>query len=359
MADVFISYSKSRRQETLDLADDLEKRDFTVWWDKDIAPGETFRDVINAELARARAAIVIWTPASVKSDWVISEATRAHRRRVLIAVHSADLNLDDIPAPFDVVHMEPVANRAAIFVALAKMGVTPSKARTHDEPGGEKGPEPVPPPFAPSRRAMLLAAGGAVLAGAAAVYVYLEPSRNPDGTGGPLHTLSNRDLAQVSAVAFSIDGRSLLSGSWDHRLRLWDPMGEKVIRSFEDHDGPVFAVAPLPNGNHVLSGSGDGTLKLWDFSQLVPLRELKEHESEILVAGGLAGREAGAVGQQGCHAQALGHLQRQGHKDLPGWRAGALRRRCASRTGRRVCRNEPGAILESRRRHEAQAVRRS
>ena len=91
MADVFISYSKSRRQETIDLADDLEKRGFTVWWDKDITPGETFRDVINAELARARAAVVIWTPASVKSDWVISEVTRAHRRRVLIAVHAADL----------------------------------------------------------------------------------------------------------------------------------------------------------------------------------------------------------------------------------------------------------------------------
>jgi WD40 repeat protein len=280
VADVFISYSKSRRQETIDLADDLEKRGFTVWWDKDIAPGETFRDVINAELARARAAIVIWTPTSVKSDWVISEVTRAHRRRVVIAVHSADLNLDDIPPPFDVVHTEPVANRAAIFAALAKMGITPSGAGTHDERGGEKGPEPAPPPVR-SRRAILLAAGGTVLAGAAAVYVYLEPSRKPDGTGEPLHTLSNRDLAQVSAVAFTIDGRSLLSGSWDHRLRLWDAIGEKVIRSFQDHDGPVFAVAPLPDGNHVLSASGDGTLKLWDFSKLVPVREFKGHDSEI------------------------------------------------------------------------------
>jgi hypothetical protein len=284
VADVFISYSKSRRKETVELAADLERRNFTVWWDQDIAPGETFRDVITAELANARAAIVIWTPASVKSDWVISEATRARKRRILIAVHSSDLNLDDIPSPFDVVHTEPIENRAAIVAALTKMGITPSKVAIPKEADGSKGEtgrDRKWPTFMASRRAILLAAGGAMAAGAGAVYLYREPSRPPDGTGEPLHSLSGRDLDKVLAVAFTIDGRSLLSGSWDNRLRLWDPIGEKAIRSFEDHDAPVFAVAPLPNGIQALSGSGDGTLKLWDLSKLSPIREFNGHENEI------------------------------------------------------------------------------
>ena len=67
-------------EETSELAADLERAGFTVWWDKDITPGEPFRDSINAELAIARAAIVIWTPPAVKSNWVISEVTRAERR---------------------------------------------------------------------------------------------------------------------------------------------------------------------------------------------------------------------------------------------------------------------------------------
>jgi hypothetical protein len=284
VADVFISYSKSRQKETVDLAADLKSGGFTVWWDSNIAPGEIFRDVINAELAQARAVIVIWTPASVKSNWVISEVTRAHRRRILIAVHSPDLNRDDIPSPFDVVHTELVGNRAAIFAALAKMGVAPSKLVTAADNAESQSKTPVRPAYVPSRRTMLLAAGAAVLAAAGAagaVYLYRDRRQGPAAPNVPVHSLSNRDLAQVSAVAFTIDGRNLLSGSWDHRLRLWDPIRENVIRSFEDHDAPIFALAPLPNGNHVLSASGDGTLKLWDLSKLSPIREFREHEDEI------------------------------------------------------------------------------
>jgi hypothetical protein len=56
----------------------------------------------------------------------MSEAERARRRGILIAVYSADLNIDDIPSPFDVLHSTPVSDRAAIVTALAKMGILPS-----------------------------------------------------------------------------------------------------------------------------------------------------------------------------------------------------------------------------------------
>jgi predicted nucleotide-binding protein len=86
MADVFISYSKSYVQITRDLAADLEAKGLTVWWDTDLLAGESFRQRIIQELQACKAAIVIWTPQSVISDYVISEAERARKAGKLIQV---------------------------------------------------------------------------------------------------------------------------------------------------------------------------------------------------------------------------------------------------------------------------------
>jgi adenylate cyclase len=126
MADIFISYSKRSKAETEQLAADLRGKGFTVWYDTSLVPGDSFRDVIMSELALARAAIVIWTADSVKSDWVLSEASRARARRILIPVRADDVRSHDIPPPFDGLHTELLSNRSSIEAALAKLGVTPT-----------------------------------------------------------------------------------------------------------------------------------------------------------------------------------------------------------------------------------------
>ena len=282
MADVFISYSKSRRAETVDLATDLANQGFTVWWDTDLSPGEKFRDVINAELARARAVIVIWTPASVKSDWVISEATRALKRNVLIAVHSADLNFDDIPQPFDVLHTELVTNRAAIFGALARLAIAPSTAA---KPPDDAALAPKPGIGSPasnswrlSRRAVMVG-GGAVSACAAAALAWLEWKPAPRPVV-PMRTIAGHD-GSVSSVAYTIDGHNILSGSWDQTLRLWDLSNGNPIRRYDGHSQAVYCVAMLQDGRQALSGGEDWTLKLWDLANSHPTREFKGHQGEI------------------------------------------------------------------------------
>jgi WD40 repeat protein len=271
VADVFISYSKSRRNETVGLAADLEAAGFTVWWDTEITPGESFRDAIQEELAKARAAIVIWTPPSVKSKWVISEATRADKRGILIAVRSADLHTDDVPPPFDVVHTELVTNRSAIFAALRKLGVKPSMPPTPRPEGAAA------KPWLPSRRAML-AAGGAMAVGAGAAGVWFRPQGNAR-PAGPLHTLQANQA--VSALAYTTNGRNVVSGGWDQKLTLWDPTRTEPIRRFDGHVGAVWCVAMLPDGTHALSGGDDATLKLWELESTRPVREFKEHQKEI------------------------------------------------------------------------------
>jgi TIR domain len=70
MADVFISYAKADRTLALKLAAMLEAEGWKTWWDTSLIPGDDFRNEIMTELGRAR-------HASIKSDWVRSEAGRA------------------------------------------------------------------------------------------------------------------------------------------------------------------------------------------------------------------------------------------------------------------------------------------
>jgi TolB-like protein len=153
MADVFIRYSKASRAETEQLAKELQGKGFSVWWDAGLVAGDSFGDVIMAELANARAAIVIWDSASVKSEWVRSEASRARARRILIPVRLEGIRSHDIPPPFDSLHTELLSNRGGINAALAKLGVVPTFAMSdHAVTPATPVPDAQKPPYASARK---------------------------------------------------------------------------------------------------------------------------------------------------------------------------------------------------------------
>ncbi len=96
MADVFISYARSDKARVLPLVAAIEAAGWSVWWDPAIVPGQEFDELISAELAAARAVVVVWTPTSVKSRWVRGEARVGADRGVLVPVRfdSAELPID-------------------------------------------------------------------------------------------------------------------------------------------------------------------------------------------------------------------------------------------------------------------------
>lgn len=131
MADVFISYSKADRQVAEELAKDLAAAGFDVWWDFELYAGDDFHDMIRAEIAKAKAVIVIWSETAVASKWVRGEAAEADDHGTLISTSVIDFDARRVPINFRTLHCEPVANRARLFGAIERRGAkrTPSAGR--------------------------------------------------------------------------------------------------------------------------------------------------------------------------------------------------------------------------------------
>jgi len=61
--------------------------------------------------------------------------------------------------------------------------------------------------------------------------------------------------SEVLSLTFSPDGTSLVSGSYDKTIKLWDIQTGGVVRTFKGHTGPVSSISISPDCTTLASGS--------------------------------------------------------------------------------------------------------
>jgi WD40 repeat protein len=87
----------------------------------------------------------------------------------------------------------------------------------------------------------------------------------------------------VNSLAFSLDSKRLVSGSWrgDRSSIIWDVESRRLVHRLVGHKGEIYGVAFTPDGARVVTGSYDTTVKLWSVADGKEIATLTGHKSRV------------------------------------------------------------------------------
>lgn len=100
------------------------------------------------------------------------------------------------------------------------------------------------------------------------------------GTGKEIATLE-ANAGSVNSIATSPDGRTLASGNGDKTVKVWNLLTGQEIRTLYGHLSSVESVAISPNNKILASGSFDGNIKLWQLPSGNEIATLNSHSGAV------------------------------------------------------------------------------
>ncbi|MGH6992055.1 MAG: TIR domain-containing protein [Caulobacteraceae bacterium] len=139
MADVFISYARSRAADAAAISELLRAAGYDVWRDNQLPAHRTYGEVIEETLASAKAVLVLWSAEAAASQWVRSEADRARLSGKLV-----QLSLDGarLPMPFDQIQCPNLSGWRGEATTAEWRTVAASLAEIVGRPSGRARPHP-------------------------------------------------------------------------------------------------------------------------------------------------------------------------------------------------------------------------
>ncbi|MEM7429173.1 MAG: TIR domain-containing protein [Pseudomonadota bacterium] len=202
MREIFVSYAREDTDWVEDLVGLLERQGWRVFWDRKIPAGTTWREHIGAALEEAKCVIVVWSPSSITSHYVLEEADVARQAGKLLPVKRSEV---DLPMGFTQLHAADLTRWNLQDSSPDARQLFSDVARYAGEPEPTKGPPRSPQPadasafsnkrfrFAPASLATYIALAVVLgLAASVSLYLYFSPSTRPAASGGPDSPVTER-----------------------------------------------------------------------------------------------------------------------------------------------------------------------
>jgi WD40 repeat protein len=92
----------------------------------------------------------------------------------------------------------------------------------------------------------------------------VQPLAQTVSTGDDFMLILKGHTNSVQALAYTPDGRTLISAGDDHTIRLWDMRTARQIGRLSGHTNAILTLSISPGGRLLASGGHDKQVRLWD-----------------------------------------------------------------------------------------------
>ena len=253
-----------------------------IWYDRDISAGTEWAQEISEKLNTSQIILLLVSPDFMASDYCYSiemkRALERHQRKEarVIPVILRPIDWQDILGDIQALPTDAIP-------VLSPLWHSPEDAFYDVAQGIRKVVMQLTPPPAVASPAVTseipqeMATPGVITPAVQRVDT-VSPFPSPLAIEKPalLLTLTGH-TAYVFSVAISADGQTLVSGSSDDTIKVWNLSTGQEVRTLRGHTAAVYSVALSADGQTLASGSGDKTIKVWNLSTGQEVRTLRGH----------------------------------------------------------------------------------